>query len=423
MKKSTRGISGMLSQLGPGLIWAMMAIGQTHIILATYSGSRFAFSLLWIVVLAHLLSYPVFEYGPRYSAATGESLVDAYVRLPRGKNVLLVYFAILLATLPFLGSASLLSVSASVLYAGMPLISYNLWCVVIACFTVALVFAGRYKGLELACLVMSALLLLGTVAAFCYKLPKPADVVSGAIIPLIPAGSLVTLVALMRMPTDAPASILHSLWALKKRDAWMQEGGLQAGIRKSLLDLRVGFALSLVIAIFFVSVGATVLHPRGVNLEGVHLAMKLSQVYTETVGPWTFPLFIAVAFFTLWGSYYVTTDGAPRLAEQFLNAMLRKKSSSELSGFRVIYTLVIVLGGLLLATIVQEPLFLIILAVSTGFIAYPIIYMLNIWAVTKLVDKEFRPSRLNLALACVGVVYSLVGAAMLLLVRVFKVWS
>ncbi|MBI5119184.1 hypothetical protein HZA56_22180 [Candidatus Poribacteria bacterium] len=103
--------------------------------------------------------------------------------------------------------------------------------------------------------------------------------------------------------------------------------------------------------------------------------------------------------------------------------MIGKKGISELSRFRVIYTLVIVSGGLLLATIVQKPVFLVILAVSAGFIAYPVIYILNIWAVTKLVDKEFRPSRSSLAVAYAGVVYSLVGAVMLLLVRVLKVWG
>lgn len=411
----------LLAQLGPGLIWAMLAIGQTHIILATYAGAKFGFSLLWVILLAHLFTYPVFEYGPRYSMATGKSLIDAYLQVRRGKTLLMVYFGILLATIPFLTTASLVSVSASILSAGAPQISFNGWCVIIAVGTLTLVFAGRYKGLELACMLMSAALLVGTVAAFCYELPGPAQVASGAVVPIIPAGSLITLVALMRMPTDASASILHSLWALKKRDAWIEKDGVQAGLKKSLLDLRIGFTFSLLIAAIFVSVGATVLHPRGVDLEGLDLAMKLSQIYTETVGPWTFPLFLAVAFFTVWGSYYAFTDGAPRLAEGLLNGFLGREEASELSVFRIVYTIVIVLGGLLLATTFHEPVFLVILAVSAGLIAYPIIYILNIYAVTRLVDKEFRPSRLNVTLALLGVVYSLVGFTLLLLVRVFKV--
>ena len=46
--------------LGPGIIWAMSAIGQTHVVLSTYAGARFGFELLWMVVLAHVLAYPVF---------------------------------------------------------------------------------------------------------------------------------------------------------------------------------------------------------------------------------------------------------------------------------------------------------------------------------------------------------------------------
>jgi hypothetical protein len=172
-----------------------------------------------------------------------------------------------------------------------------------------------------------------------------------------------------------------------------------------------------------------VLHPRGVDLEGVDIAIKLSQIYTETVGAWTFPLFIGVAFVAIWGSYYANADGVPRMVEQFWNIMRRKDKTSELSLLRVIYTIVILLGGLLLATVWQRPVFLVILAVSTGLIAYPLIYIMNIYAVTKLVDKEFRPSRLNLAVAYLGVAYAFIGVILLLLVRVwplvraFRFWN
>ena len=64
-----------------------------------------------------------------------------------------------------------------------------------------------------------------------------------------------------------------------------------------------------------------------------------------------------------------------------------------------------------------------ILAVSAGLIAYPLIYLLNIHAVTRLIDEEFRPSRLNLLIAYLGVVYSVVGVTLLLLVRVLGLWN
>jgi len=401
----------------------MVAIGQTHVILATYSGARFGFSLLWVILLAHILTYPVFEYGPRYAVATGGSLIDAYARLPRLRVPMMLFFGLLLLTLPFIGVASLLSVTASILLAAWPQVSFHQWCVIITACTATLIFAGRYRGLEITCIAMSGVLVLATVVAFSLELPDPGRVLSGALAPAIPAGSMVTLVALMRMPTDPVTSIMHSVWAVKKREAWIREGGLQAGLKRSLLDLRVGFGASLLIALIFVSLGAVVLHPRGVDLEGVDLAVELSRVYTETVGAWAFPLFIGVAFVAIWGSLYAIADGVPRMFEGVWSSATGKTGDSELRPLRVVYTLAILLGGLLLATVWQRPLFLVILAVSAGLVAYPLIYLLNIHAVTKLIDAEFRPSRLNLCVAYLGVVYAFVGVTMLVLVRVLGFWS
>jgi Mn2+/Fe2+ NRAMP family transporter len=424
MAKSGNAITRFAAQLGPGLIWATVAIGQTHVILGTYAGARFGFSLLWVIVAAHIFTYPIFEYGPRYAVATGGSLIDAYMRLPKVVTwFLVVFFGLLLLTIPFLVVASLLSVTSSILYAAWSQVPFNYWCVIVSCITAALLLGGGYRGLELICLVMSGVLLVATVAAFCLKLPDAAAIPPSALAPAIPAGSLITLVALLRLPTDPATSIMHSLWAVKKRDAWIESGGPHAALKKSLLDLRIGFACSLVVAVIFVSLGALVLHPRGVDLEGVDLAFKLSQVYTETVGPWAFPLFIGVAFMAVWGSYYANADGIPRMLENLWSSIGGKGSRSGAGALRIGYTIVIILGGLLLATIWQRPVFLVILAVSAGLVAYPLIYILNIYAVTKMVPPEFRPSRLNLTLACLGVVYGVVGVTMLLLVRVLGFWN
>ena len=423
MEKSTNTAPGLLKILGPGLIWAMAAIGQTHIILATYSGAKFGFSLLWVVVLAHILTYPVFEYGPRYAVASGESLIDAYTKLPGLGKPLLYFFGFLLLTVPFLVTASVLSVTASVLHAAWQDVSFAWWCLIITFGTGGIAIAGRYKGLEVLCLVMSAILLVATVAAFCQRPPNVADMIGGAVNPAIPVGSMVTLVALMRMPTDPATSIMHSVWAVNKRDDWIAGEGLQTGLKRSLLDLRIGFGFSLVIAVIFVSLGATVLHPRGVDLEGVDLAMKLSGIYTETVGAWTFPLFIGVAFIALWGSYYTSVDGVPRMVERLWVSAKGKNKAAGAPGLRTGYMIAMLIGGLLFATIVGKPVALVLIAVSAGLIAYPMIYMLNIYAVTRLIDKEFRPSRLNLAVAYLGVVYAIVGVTLLVLVRIFNFWN
>ena len=75
-------IRTFLARLGPGFLLAAAAIGASHLVMAPRAGALYGPTLLWLVVAAHLLKYPAFEFGPRYAAATGESLLAGYARVP-----------------------------------------------------------------------------------------------------------------------------------------------------------------------------------------------------------------------------------------------------------------------------------------------------------------------------------------------------
>ena len=81
---------------GPGLLWAAAAIGVSHLVQSTRAGAEAGFGLAGVILLALVLKYPFFEYGPRYAAATGESLVEGYERI--GRWALWLYLGITLST-------------------------------------------------------------------------------------------------------------------------------------------------------------------------------------------------------------------------------------------------------------------------------------------------------------------------------------
>ena len=58
------------------------------------------------------------------------------------------------------------------------------------------------------------------------------------------------------------------------------------------------------------------------------------------------------------------------------------------------------------------------LAVSIGLVGFPLVYGLNLYAVTRLVPERHRPAPLNLALACAGTLFALVGSLLFLATRV-----
>ncbi|MEJ2186296.1 MAG: divalent metal cation transporter, partial [Gemmatimonadota bacterium] len=81
---------------GPGLLWAGAAIGVSHLVQSTRAGAEAGFALAGIILLALILKYPFFEYGPRYAAATGTSLVEGYGRI--GRWAVWLYLLITLVT-------------------------------------------------------------------------------------------------------------------------------------------------------------------------------------------------------------------------------------------------------------------------------------------------------------------------------------
>ena len=71
------------------MLFAGTAIGVSHLVQSTRAGARYGLALALVVVLANVVKYPAFRFGPMYAAATGTSLLEGYRR--RGRAALLLY--------------------------------------------------------------------------------------------------------------------------------------------------------------------------------------------------------------------------------------------------------------------------------------------------------------------------------------------
>ncbi len=83
-------IKGILSTLGPGILFAGAAIGGSHLVQSTRAGANYGFTLTGVIILILILKYPFFQYSHRYAARTGKSLVEGYRDL--GRWVLGLFF-------------------------------------------------------------------------------------------------------------------------------------------------------------------------------------------------------------------------------------------------------------------------------------------------------------------------------------------
>ncbi len=407
--------------LGPGMIFASLMIGETHLALQAYAGALYGMAFLWLVVLVHIVYYPIYEYGCRYAVASGKSLIEGYGELKYGKALFWYFFFFMLLT-PTLIMGSLVGLIGAVLNTAFPFASFNTWCTITYIITTAIIIGGRYKLVEGISKIIMLVLVIITVFAFLTSPPSAGEFFSG-LIPSIPAvaGVWVVIVAMLRVPTDPAASIFLSEWAKEKRVEWGdQKEVLVSSMKKSLFDLRTGWIISFIVAIAFMGLGAVIFKPRGIVPEGLEVALRLSEIYTKTFGAWMFPVFIIAAFVAFWGGYVSVQDGIHRLFRKIAEKLFNPKEKVR-DRIGDLYLIIVAGGGLLMTTIYQRPMFMVILALSMAFLYFPLVIGLNTYCVTRKIDKEFRPGKISIFVVLCGFVLGMTGLVLLVVVRVLKI--
>ena len=90
---------------------------------------------------------------------------------------------------------------------------------------------------------------------------------------------LIFLAALVGwMPSPLDGSVWHSVWAADAN----KESGKRVDLKDTLFDLRFSYLLIIVLALIFMSLGAIVMHTRGLKFSQVLLLFPLSLwVFTE----------------------------------------------------------------------------------------------------------------------------------------------
>lgn len=421
----------LLNTLGPGLLLAATSIGGSHIALAPTAGARFGFELLWLVLLAHLLKYHAFEFGPRLALGAQMSLLEGYRRLPGPRNWAL-WTGIVDMALESVGVlAAVAGFSGSILAASFGG-STPLWTVAVVIAAGTMLALGRYRLLPIATGIMLLGLAVGTAIAF-FSVPPSATELAKGLVPRYPEGSLLLVAAILGwMPTGVGVSIWHSLWIREDRRflpdpahapgtrAHHQDRLLK--FRRGIRDMRIGYALSAVMAVMFLGLGAAVLRPAGIVPQGVETALTLSRIYTERLGAWMEPVFLFVAFCAMFSTTYTVMDGMPRTLSAAWRHIRRAPEPDRADRGRLYwgYLVVMTLGSLGIVAVVSDPIRLITVLAAVTFVFSPLWFVLNTWCVRHFVtDHAMRPSRLDYTLATVGIVFMIGTAALLLYTDVF----
>jgi len=394
-----------MRSFGPGLLWAGSAIGVSHLVQSTRAGADAGFALAGVIVFALILKYPFFEYGPRYAAATGESLVEGYQRV--GRWAVWLYFAIVLSTVVITHSAIILFTASLFLFAFGSEMSVVLASAILFAFCALLLYIGHFKALDLAIKVVLVLLALSTLIAAAVVLPR-ADLSTVSFIPLPQAGvSLAFMLALAGwMPSDIAISVYSSLWTLAKD----KTSGVRASVSTARLDFMIAYGATAVLAFAFLTLGATVMFNSGETFSsaGSVFSTQLIDMYVQTLGGWTKPIIIVAALAAMFSTTLTVMDGYPRVIDRVIKVIKEKNpvvtanapvSKPYWIAMTIIGILTIVVLSLFVGGMTQMVDFVTIVAFLTG----PILGFLNLKVVTSPhVPAEHRPGPAMLIYSYIG---------------------
>lgn len=389
-----------MPRFGPGVLLAAASIGGSHLLLAPEAGARHGLALAWLLIAAHGFKYFAFEAGPRFTAATGESLLEGYARVPGPRNWAL-WLGLTDMVLESVGVlAAVAGLTATFLHGALGGLPLSGWTALVMVASIALNRRGGFGGLQGASLALMGLLAVGTMIAFLAAPPLASPSVDPELRswpPRLPAGSWLLAAAILGwMPTGLGVSIWHSLWTqrtLSQADPRLTPSQWTTWARR---DMARGYGFSLVMALLFLYLGASVLRPADISLASeVDVALELARLYHQAA-PWLEPVFLCVAFAAMFSTTCAVMDGFPRTFVVTLD-LIRDRPRCEKPAARRLYVAYLYgasLLGLSVLAAVPDPVRLIEALGAVTLIFTPIYGLLNHWCVTRLVAAEdLRPGR------------------------------
>lgn len=391
----------LLQSLGPGLLFAGAAIGVSHLVQSTRAGADFGYGLLWALILVHVFKYPFFQYGGRYAAATGESLIDGYKRL--GKVPLVAYYILTFATM-FTIQAAVTIVTAG-LAANLFGISFSpvIWSMIITAICVGILILGKYSILDSLMKVIIITLTVSTLVAV--GMAYFSSEKSLSITQILPEGSteIAFLIAFLGwMPAPLDVSAWQSLWALEKQKATVED----FNPKKAIFDFNVGFIATLFLGICFMLLGGFVMFGSGEQFSNSagKFAQQLINLYTNSMGN-EVAIFVAIAAFTTMFSTTITTlDASPRAMERS-SALIFKNNNTKLN-YRFWLLLLAVGTIVILSFFISSMGQMIKIATILSFLTAPFYAIANFILISsKHTPAAWRPSMAMKLLSYAGIIF------------------
>ena len=380
-------IKNIYKIFGPGILMATAAIGGSHLVSSTQAGALFGLSLAIFILLINFFKYPFFLANVQYTMATKKSLIEGYASLG---NSWLWLFTILAVIAAVVNTAAVSMFAASLLGYFIPIqLTINILSFIIIFACILILIAGKYNLLNNVSKIIMITLSIATVVAVVMAVTKDVnsaladDFISPSAWTIASLGFIVILTGWMPAPIEI--SSIGSIW-LKNQ---IKQTNINA--KNALLDFNVGFIVTAILALFFLALGALVLHGSAYEFkDGIAFSHQLVTMYSTVIGDWSRLLIAFIAFACMFGTSITVIDGYGRaVAEAF--SLIRKNRSASNRSVAVWTIFISIIGFLIIIYFASSMRTMLDFAMILSFTTTPIFAFLNY----KLVRSTKLPKELQ----------------------------
>jgi Mn2+/Fe2+ NRAMP family transporter len=430
-----------LKFLGPGVIISASIVGSGEIILTASLGAAVGFSMLWWVLLSCWSKSIVQASLAKYIVLSGDTYLRALNRIP-GKlpgpkgEVSWPVIVGLLAFIPgFTGLGGLIGGAGQALLLLFPGIPDLAAVAVLAVIIAILLRSGRYQHLEKIMLLLVFVFTILTVT--CLVLMQSTiyavhwqDIRQGLQFEFSYQYAVLALAAYGYTGVNSGEISSYTYWCIEKgypgrigrNDASQQWLNRAKGWLTILhLDVWITLALLTCATIPFYFLGAGILHQLGKVPSGGQTIVILSQMFTETMGPWSLWIFAVGAFCILFSSCVAGVAAGGRYVPDYLielGFLARHRIDIRRSIIRY-YGITVPFIGLLLYAGFQQPVLMVSIAACFGALMLPIQCGITIYLQTTRLPKALSPGRFTLAFLRLTFLFQVAMAGLVLYFVVF----
>ena len=347
------------SKFGPGVLVTAAFIGPGTVTTASIAGAQFGFALLWALAFSVLATIVLQEMAARLALVTRQGLSQALRSAYRDSwlgsaSVILVIAAV------GIGNAAYQTGNITGAALGLQSISgidLGWWALLVGALAGVLLATGAYALIEKLLIALVLLMSLVFLLTLAMVRPSIGAMLDGLLLPTLPAGSLLTVMALIGTTVVPYNLFLH---ASAVQEKWPPALSKLTALRESRLDTCVAIGLGGLITLAIMSTSAAAFFGG----DQAFSAATMSQQLEPLLGP-AARYFFAAGLFAAGLSSAVT---APLAAAYAVCGVLGWPLDLRGGRFRAVWVAVLVCGTVFSAIGIKPLAAILFAQAANGFL-------------------------------------------------------